>query len=162
MVLSTTRSRRPLAVTPSGSVTPFPCGITSDTIRTLELGMTARQIVFSRMLANPEAPTSKVGAYRLAYSYCGSPGSAGVYVEASRAARHPKISLLVQAIKAENEARNTTRAAEREKIRQTIAKALMETVENAQSDTARLKALQLLGKSELAGFFIENRSRGQR
>ena len=88
-------------------------------------------------------------AYRDCYS-AENMADKTVWAEACRLASNHKVTARVKAIQAEIEADHRTRRARREEY---VLKRLQEEAEGAETDGARVRALELLGKS--CGVFAE-------
>lgn len=143
---------------PSGEANgsnPVVCTVSSPAIRQTETGMTSRQIRFARTLVNLDAPVSRVDAYRKTYKYQG--GRNGLYVEATRLAQHPKIVLLMDAIRQAQAAADTANWHDRESLRQKITSELFAIAESAKSERVRLSALMAIGKLPWIGAFVKPR-----
>ena len=102
--------------------------------------LTGKQESFAQKVA---AGAVLSDAYREAYSAENMKDST-VWSEACKLAQHPKVSARVKAIQADIEADHRTRAARREEY---VLKRLQEEAEGAETDGARVRALELLGKS---------------
>ena len=108
--------------------------------------LTAKQEAFAQRVA---AGAVLSDAYRECYAAENMTDKA-VWVEACRLASNPKVTLRVRAIQAEIEADHRTRAARREEY---VLKRLQEEAEGAETDGARVRALELLGKT--VGIFTD-------
>jgi len=111
------------------------------TAPTAPSGLTVKQEAFAQAVGRDGKSYSD--AYREAYDAEGmAPGS--VWTAASELGRHPAVSLrieeIVQEIREEHSASEATRAAR-------IIKTLEEMMLNAKTDSGRLRAAELLGKT---------------
>ena len=102
--------------------------------------LTGKQESFAQKVAQGAVLSD---AYREAYSAENMKDST-VWSEACKLAQHPKVAARVKAIQADIEADHRTRAARREEY---VLKRLQEEAEGAETDGARVRALELLGKS---------------
>ena len=108
--------------------------------------LTAKQEAFAQRVA---AGAVLSDAYRECYAADNMTDKA-VWVEACRLASNPKVTLRVKAIQAEIEADHRTRKARREEY---VLKRLQEEAEGAETDGARVRTLELLGKT--VGLFTD-------
>jgi hypothetical protein len=108
--------------------------------------LTAKQEKFALSI---HAGKSQADAYRDAYD-AAAMQDATVWAEASKLMRHPKVSTRVDVLKAEAEAVRRVLVLDREEA---ILARLEHEALNAKSDSARIRALELLGKA--AGLFTE-------
>ena len=93
-------------------------------------------------------------AYRA--SYCAESMSPhAIWTERSRLAAHPVVSRRIEAGRRLQEASATHTAAG---LRDHIIRGLYDLTEKADSDNARLRAYELLGKTELVSLFVERTS----
>ena len=108
--------------------------------------LTAKQEGFAEKVARGAVLSD---AYRECYSAENMTDKA-VWVEACRLASNPKVTLRVKAIQAEIEADHRTRAARREAF---VLDRLQKECLEAETDGARVRALELLGKT--VGIFTD-------
>ncbi len=90
-------------------------------------------------------------AYRAAYS-AQNMSSQAIWTEAGRLFRHPEVSRRITAGRAAQERQAVHSGAS---LRLHIERGLFDLSQNADTDAARLRALELLGKSEKVGFFLD-------
>jgi hypothetical protein len=90
-------------------------------------------------------------AYRAAYS-AENMSSQAIWTEAGRLFRHPEVSRRITAGRAAQERQAVHSGAS---LRLHIERGLFDLSQNADTDAARLRALELLGKSEKVGFFLD-------
>ena len=90
-------------------------------------------------------------AYRAAYS-AENMSSQAIWTEAGRLFRHPEVSRRIMAGRAAQERQAVHSGAS---LRLHIERGLFDLSQNADTDAARLRALELLGKSEKVGFFLD-------
>ena len=102
--------------------------------------MTRKQELFALSVAGGADQTS---AFCEAYNASGMKPST-IWSEASRLRRHPKVSARIDQLKAEAE---LSAAEKREGVREFVLHELTEMACEASTPSARLKALELLGKS---------------
>lgn len=110
--------------------------------------LTSKQEGFVRAILKGE---NQSDAYRAAYSVSNMSAHA-IWTEAGRLFRHPVISQRILAGRAEMERQTVHSAAS---LRLHIEKSLFHLSENADTDANRLKALDLLGRTEKVGMFVE-------
>ena len=110
------------------------------------MGITGKQEMFARRLAQGETQSE---AYRFAYS-AGSMSDATIWSEASRLAQHPQVSARVAELKAQGEGVRRMLMLDRE---ENILARLEHEAFTAKTDSARIRALELLGRH--AGMFAE-------
>lgn len=110
------------------------------------MGITGKQERFARRLADGDTQSD---AYRSVYS-AGSMNEATVWSEASRLARHPEVAARVAELKAQEEGVRRMLMLDRE---ETILARLEHEALTAKTDSARIRALELLGRH--AGMFAE-------
>ena len=108
--------------------------------------LTAKQEAFAQKVA---AGAVLSDAYRECYS-AENMADKTVWAEACRLASNHKVTARVKAIQADIEADHRTRAARREEY---VLKRLQEEAEGAETDGARVRALELLGKT--VGIFTD-------
>jgi phage terminase small subunit len=108
--------------------------------------LTAKQRTFASAIADGSDQTS---AYKLAYE-AQNMSPIAVWVESSRLRRHPKVALKIEELNAEAEAVRRDLVVSREEA---ILARLEHEALNAKNDSARIRALELLGKA--AGLFTE-------
>lgn len=108
--------------------------------------LTAKQEQFALSI---HAGKSQADAYRDAYDTAAMQ-DATVWTEASKLMRHPKVTTRVDALKAESEAARRVLVLDREEA---ILAQLEHEALNAKTDSARIRALELLGRH--AGMFAE-------
>jgi len=121
----------------------------SKTIAEIEKSMTPKQIKLARALA--AGGISKGEAYRQVYGWKGESKPA-MYVEATRTAANPKVSLLATAIRERETARLWK---DKGKFQDWLMDGITSTIENTESDITRLKALELAGRTRYASIFEE-------
>ncbi|MDV7201483.1 hypothetical protein RYZ18_09105 [Roseovarius sp. 10] len=102
--------------------------------------MTQKQLDFALAIASGKDQAS---AFREAYNAEGMKPST-IWSEASRLRRHPKVSARIDQLKAEAE---LSAAEKREGVREFVLHELTAMACEASTPSARLKALELLGKS---------------
>ena len=102
--------------------------------------LTAKQEAFAKQVAGGAVLSD---AYRECYSAEGMRDST-IWSEACKLAQNPKVSTRVKAIQAEMEEDRRTLARRREEF---VLKRLAEEAEQAETDGARVRALELLGKT---------------
>lgn len=102
--------------------------------------LTVKQLVFADAVACGSDQTS---AFCEAYNAEGMKPST-IWSEASRLRKHPKVSARIDQLKAEAE---LSAAEKREGVREFVLHELTEMACEASTPSARLKALELLGKS---------------
>ena len=102
--------------------------------------LTAKQEAFAKQVAKGAVLSD---AYRDCYSAEGMRDST-IWSEACKLAQNPKVSTRVKAIQAEMEEDRRTIARRREEF---VLKRLAEEAEQAETDGARVRALELLGKT---------------
>ena len=102
--------------------------------------LTAKQEAFAKQVAKGAVLSD---AYRECYSAEGMRDST-IWSEACKLAQNPKVSTRVKAIQAEMEEDRRTIARRREEF---VLKRLAEEAEQAETDGARVRALELLGKT---------------
>ena len=102
--------------------------------------LTAKQEAFAKQVAGGGFLSD---AYRDCYSAEGMRDST-IWSEACKLAQNPKVSTRVKAIQAEMEEDRRTIARRREEF---VLKRLAEEAEQAETDGARVRALELLGKT---------------
>ena len=102
--------------------------------------LTAKQEAFAQKVARGAVLSD---AYRECYA-AENMADKTVWAEACRLASNHKVTARVKAIQAEIEADQRTRRARREEY---VLKRLQEEAEGAETDGARVRALELLGKS---------------
>ena len=102
--------------------------------------LTAKQEAFAKQVAGGADLSD---AYRDCYSAEGMRDST-IWSEACKLAQNPKVSTRVKAIQAEMEEDRRTIARRREEF---VLKRLAEEAEQAETDGARVRALELLGKT---------------
>ena len=102
--------------------------------------MTVKQMNFAEALARG---CNQSSAFREAYDSAGMKPST-IWSEASRLRRHPKVAARIDQLKAEAE---LSAAEKREGVREFVLHELTEMACEASTSSARLKALELLGKS---------------
>ena len=102
--------------------------------------LTVKQLVFADAVAYGSDQTS---AFCEAYNAEGMKPST-IWSEASRLRRHPKVAARIDQLKAEAE---ISAAEKREGVREFVLHELTEMACEASTPSARLKALELLGKS---------------
>lgn len=108
--------------------------------------MTQKQSKFAECLAEGK---SQSDAYRTAYATASNTEQT-VWSEASRLAKHPKVASRVDALRAEKEVVRRTLVLDREEA---ILAQLEHEAFTAKTDSARIRALELLGRH--AGMFTE-------
>lgn len=108
--------------------------------------LTAKQERFAQSIAEG---STLAAAYRAVYEATGMQDST-VWNEASKLARHPEVAMRVQVLKGEAESARRVLLLDRE---ETILARLSLEATTAKSDSARVKALELLGRH--AGMFVE-------
>jgi hypothetical protein len=108
--------------------------------------LTSKRERFSQSIAEG---STLAAAYRAVYEATGMQDST-VWNEASKLARHPEVAMRVQVLKGEAEAARRVLLLDRE---ETILARLSLEATTAKSDSARVKALELLGRH--AGMFVE-------
>ena len=102
--------------------------------------LTGKQEAFAQKVA---AGAVLSDAYREAYEAENMKDSS-IWTEACKLAQHPKVSHRIKAIQADIEADRRTREARREEY---VLKMLQAEAEGAETDGARVRALELLGKT---------------
>ena len=102
--------------------------------------LTAKQEAFAKQVAKGAVLSD---AYRECYAAEGMRDST-IWSEACKLAQNPKVSTRVKAIQAEMEEDRRTIARRREEF---VLKRLAEEAEQAETDGARVRALELLGKT---------------
>ena len=110
--------------------------------------LTAKQEAFAKQVAKGAILSD---AYRECYSAEGM-RNATIWSEACKLAQNPKVATRVKAIQAENEASQRTRD---QRLREHVLKRLMEEADRAETDGARVRALELLGKSLSVSMFTD-------
>ena len=108
--------------------------------------LTAKQESFAQKVA---AGAILSDAYRESYS-AENMADKTVWSEACRLAQHPKVSTRIRSIQADIEADHRTRSARREEF---VLKQLQDEATGAETDGARVRALELLGKT--VGLFTD-------
>jgi hypothetical protein len=108
--------------------------------------LTAKQEAFSKLVADGQP---QADAYRQAYN-AESMKPAVVWSEASRLASHPKVAARIERLQAERDAIRSMLVLDQEEA---ILLQLQHEALTARTDSARIKALELLGKH--AGMFSE-------
>ena len=108
--------------------------------------LTAKQESFAQKVA---AGAILSDAYRESYA-AENMADKTVWSEACRLAQNPKVATRVRAIQADLEADHRTRAARREEF---VLKQLQDEATGAETDGARVRALELLGKT--VGLFTD-------
>jgi len=108
--------------------------------------LTAKQESFAQKVA---AGSILSDAYRESYA-AENMADKTVWSEACRLAQNPKVATRIKAIQADMEADHRTRTARREEY---VLKRLQEEAEGAETDGARVRALELLGKT--VGIFTD-------
>jgi len=107
---------------------------------TKEDRLTAKQEAFAKQVAGGAILSE---AYRECYSAEGMRDST-IWSEACKLAQNPKVTARVKAIQAEIEADRRTRD---QRLREHVLKRLMEEADRAETDGARVRSLELLGKT---------------
>ena len=107
---------------------------------TKEDRLTAKQEAFAKQVAGGAILSE---AYRECYSAEGMRDST-IWSEACKLAQNPKVSTRVKVLQAENEASQRTRD---QRLREHVLKRLMEEADRAETDGARVRSLELLGKT---------------
>ena len=102
--------------------------------------LTKKQERFAQNIVDGMTQTA---AYEDAYSAEGMSKNA-IYVEASKLAKHPKVALRIQQLKDEYGLFRQTR---RERTAELVTQKLLDAALNAKNDNARVRALELLGKT---------------
>lgn len=108
--------------------------------------LTSKQEAFSQLVANGQQQTD---AYRNAYDADGM-GAPTIWAEASRLADHPKVAARIEQLRSEKEALRRMLVLDREEA---ILAQLQHEALTAKTDSARIRALELLGRH--AGMFAE-------
>lgn len=108
--------------------------------------LTSKQEAFSQLVANGQQQTD---AYRKAYNADGM-GAPTIWAEASRLADHPKVAARIDQLRSEKEALRRMLVLDREEA---ILAQLQHEALTAKTDSARIRALELLGRH--AGMFAE-------
>jgi len=102
--------------------------------------LTGKQEAFAKLVASGSMLSD---AYRECYS-ADNMKSSTLWSEACRLAQNPKVSARIKDIQAENEASQQTRD---QRLREHVLKRLMEEADRAETDGARVRSLELLGKT---------------
>ena len=108
--------------------------------------LTAKQESFAKKVA---AGAILSDAYRESYA-AENMADKTVWSEACRLAQNPKVATRIKAIQADMEADHRTRSARREEF---VLKQLQDEATGAETDGARVRALELLGKT--VGLFTD-------
>ncbi len=108
--------------------------------------LTSKQEAFSQLVANGQQQTD---AYRKAYNADGM-GAPTIWAEASRLADHPRVAARIDQLRSEKEALRRMLVLDREEA---ILAQLQHEALTAKTDSARIRALELLGR--YAGMFAE-------
>lgn len=108
--------------------------------------LTAKQELFAIRVAEGQ-PSSE--AYRAAYDADGM-GAPTIWAEASRLTGHPKVAARIEELRSEKEALRRMLVLDREEA---ILAQLQHEALTAKTDSARIRALELLGRH--AGMFAE-------
>lgn len=108
--------------------------------------LTSKQEHFAQQVANGSTLTD---AYRQAYD-AGNMKESSVWVEACKLAKHPKVSLRIDAIVADITARKQS---DDDRMKIWVTEQLKHEAMSAQSDSARVAALTQLGRS--VGMFTD-------
>ncbi len=108
--------------------------------------LTSKQEAFSQLVANGQQQTD---AYRKAYDADGM-SAPTIWAEASRLADHPKVAARIEQLRGEKEALRRMLVLDRE---ESILMQLQHEALTAKTDSARIRALELLGRH--AGMFAE-------
>ena len=108
--------------------------------------LTMKQEKFAVSLADG---FSQADAYRQSYQ-TENMQNATTYVEASRLAAHPKVALRLEQLRREKDEDRHMQALRREDF---VLDSLMHESINAKSDSARVRALELIGKT--IGLFVD-------
>lgn len=112
--------------------------------------LTLKQQRYLDALLDPKTE-SNVAAYRHAYS-CSRMTAAAVYEESRRMRRHPLITLAFDKAMDRREREMTRNAAS---MKRYIVERLTKEAESAESDSARVRALELLGKVASVALFAD-------
>jgi len=110
--------------------------------------LTGKQLAFVQAILKGE---NQSDAYRLAYN-AENMSPQAIWTEAGRLFRHPGVSRRITAGRAAQARQAVHTGAS---LRSHIERELFELSTNAESDQARLRALELLGKLEKVGAFTE-------
>lgn len=124
-----------------------PSIVSSPEIEAMERGLTAKQILLARILANEYHPVAKVEAYRAVYDLSNPENGTSEYSEASVACSNPKVASLQSAITAESRRMNSAVLSDREALRMRIASQLLQLAETSTDEKVRLQALKTLGET---------------
>jgi phage terminase small subunit len=108
--------------------------------------LTSKQEAFSQLVANGQQQTD---AYRKAYNADGM-GAPTIWAEASRLADHPRVAARIEQLRSEKETMRRMLVLDREEA---ILTQLQHEALTAKTDSARIRALELLGRH--AGMFAE-------
>lgn len=108
--------------------------------------LTAKQDLFAAAVAHGQPQTD---AYRQVYD-ADRMGSPTIWAEASRLADHPKVAARIEQLRSEKEALRRMLVLDREEA---ILAQLQHEALTAKTDSARIRALELLGRH--AGLFAE-------
>jgi phage terminase small subunit len=108
--------------------------------------LTSKQEAFSQLVANGQQQTD---AYRKAYNADGM-GAPTIWAEASRLADHPRVAARIEQLRSEKETMWRMLVLDREEA---ILAQLQHEALTAKTDSARIRALELLGRH--AGMFAE-------
>ena len=102
--------------------------------------LTAKQEAFAMQVAKGAMLSE---AYRDCYA-ADSMRDSTIWSEACKLAQNPKVATRIKAIQADMEASQRTRD---QRLREHVLKRLMEEADNAETDGARVRSLELLGKT---------------
>lgn len=108
--------------------------------------LTSKQELFAQSVVDGQ---TQADAYRVAYDTCGMQ-PASIWTEASKLLRNPQVSARVETLKAEKHVIRKAILLDKE---QGILSRLEHEALTAKSDSARIRALELLGRH--AGMFTE-------
>lgn len=108
--------------------------------------LTSKQEAFSQLVANGQQQTD---AYRKAYNADGM-GAPTIWAEASRLADHPRVAARIEQLRSEKETMRRMLVLDREEA---ILAQLQHEALTAKTDSARIRALELLGRH--AGMFAQ-------
>jgi len=110
--------------------------------------LTAKQSAYVRAILKG---ANQSDAYREAYN-AENMSDQAIWTEAGRLFRHPEVSRRITAGRAAQERQAVHTGAA---LRLHIEKGLFELTTKAETDSAKLRAYELLGKSEKVGFFLD-------
>lgn len=149
--------RRKNAKTSAPKLPPaaIPSSATSPEIAGIEHGMTQKQIMLSRILANPDNRISQAEAFRQVYEPTVDSNSPTLYAMSYDCASNPAVVLLRSAVREEHHRMNSVQWQNREAMRLRIANGLLQIAETAENDRDRIAALKAAGETIMVRLFAK-------